>query len=233
MRKAAVARTGRGRPNQPFAYVWAFNYVQPGMNRFLSWAPGCPCLAVLPLAAGAQALPRPDFAGLYRDVPRVMLDVRREGDSLRLYVRLPAALGAVGQLPRGGLGRLRRHAARCGRTACRGAAGGCAARCPGRHPRSASAWRRRGCRRAAVLQVQVGPETAADGPARRGHHRAGCPLRPSTWPGHSSLTDSVGLPLLRRYVRAGETFRVDSYGPDPASAASGATPYRPTCACRP
>lgn len=69
------------------------------MNRFLSWtlALAAPCLVVLPLAAGAQALPRPDFAGLYRDVPRVMLDVRREVDSLRLYVRLPAGT-AVGQL---------------------------------------------------------------------------------------------------------------------------------------
>ncbi|AWM33413.1 GWxTD domain-containing protein [Hymenobacter nivis] len=180
------------------------------MNRFLSWALAlaAPCLAALPLAAGAQALPRPDFAGLYRDVPRVMLDVRREVDSLRLYVRLPAGT-AVGQLRvaawasyeapapqwQDSIPRARQH----------------------RRPDATGGTRASFCVAAArvpvgtVLQVQVGPVGPAGGP-QNAATTTWLPLTAERLARPFIVTDSAGLPLLRGYVRAGETFRVDNYG---------------------
>ncbi len=179
------------------------------MNRFFFWKL---VLAALPLrAAVAQSLPRPDFAGLYRDVPRVMADARREGDSLRVYVRLPAGALAVP-------GRRLRVAAWAGYEA---PAPLWQDSVPRRQqhlrPDATGGTRASFCVAAArvpagaVLQIQTGPvgppATAQDAaavtwlalPAERRE-------RPFV------LADSAGLPLLRTYVRAGETFRIDNYG---------------------
>ena len=175
------------------------------MNRFFFWLLA---LAALPLrGAVAQAPPRPDFAGLYRDVPRVMADTRREGDSLRLYVRLPA--GAPGQpmrvaawagyeapapLWQDSIPRRRQH----------------------RRPDATGGTRASFCVAAArvpagtVLQVQVGP--VAPAAAQDAATTAWLALTAERLARPFVLIDSTGLPLLRPYVRAGETFRVDNFG---------------------
>ncbi|MFD1469965.1 GWxTD domain-containing protein [Hymenobacter caeli] len=181
------------------------------MNRFFFWL----VLAALPgRAAVAQTqalpLPRPNFAGLYRDVPRVMADTRREGDSLRLYVRLPAGAPtgpgqpmrvtawagyeAPAPLWQDSIPRRRQHLRPDATGGTRASFCVAAARVPA----------------GTVLQVQIGPvapPTAQDAAT-------------TTWLVLSAerlarpfvITDSVGLPLLRPYVRARETFRIDNYG---------------------
>ncbi len=184
--------------------------VNAGMNRFFSWQLA---LAVLPLrAAVAQSLPRPDFAGLYRDVPRVMVDARREGDSLRLYVRLPAGAAAVpGRLLRvtawagyeapaplwqDSIPRRQQHLRADATGGTRASFCVAAARVPA----------------GTVLQVQTGP-AAPPAAGQDAATTAWLPLPAERLTRPFVATDSSGLPLLRTYVRAGETFRVDNYGP--------------------
>ncbi len=178
------------------------------MNRFFLWKLA---LAALPLQlAVAQALPGPNFAGLYRDVPRVMADARREGDSLRLYVRLPAGAAEVP-------GRRLRVTAWAGYGAPAPLWQDSIPR-RGQHlrPDATGGTRASFCVAAArvpvgtVLQVQTGPPAPA----------AAQDAATTTWLALTAerrdrpfvIADSAGLPLLRTYVRAGETFRVDNYG---------------------
>lgn len=180
------------------------------MNRFLSWKLA---LAVLPLrAAVAQSpLPRPDFAGLYRDVPRVMADARREGDSLRLYVRLPAGAAEVpgrrlrvtawagyeapAPLWQDSIPRRQQHLRPDATGGTRASFCVAATRVPA----------------GTVLQVQSGP-AAPPAAVQDAASTAWLPLTAERLARPFVVTDSAGLPLLRSYVRAGEVFRVDNYG---------------------
>ena len=166
---------------------------------------------LLPLLAATPLAPRPDYAGLYRDGPRLDVDTRREGDSLRLYLRLPAPAHL-------GPGHPLRLAAWPSNEA------------------KVPLWQD------SLPRRQQHPRPAADGSVRLSfcvavaRVPAGAMLEISTMPTDAKndyqeptttawlrltaaqlahpfvLTDSAGLPLLRRYVRVGETFGVDSYG---------------------
>ena len=163
------------------------------------------------LCAFAPLAPRPDYAGLYRDGPRLAVDTRREGDSLRFYLCLPAPA-------RLGPGHPLRLAVWPSYEA--------------RQP----LWQD------SIAHHQQQPRPGPDGSLHLSfcvaviHLPAGAVLEISTAPADAKedyqeptttawlrlaepqlarpfvLTDSAGLPLLRRYVRAGETFGVDSYG---------------------
>lgn len=170
-------------------------------------------LLLLPLLAAAPAaLPRPEFAGLYRpEGPRLLLDTRREGDSLRLLLRHSdgSALGAEGRpvqvtawvgydartpLWQQALPGLRRHAATAG----------------------SAAWLE-GCLPAAlvpagtVLKVETGP-AAPEAAFQDGSVTAWRRLRPADLSRSFVLTDSVGVPLGRRYLRPNEAFGVAEFG---------------------
>ncbi|GGG31049.1 hypothetical protein GCM10011378_04580 [Hymenobacter glacieicola] len=158
----------------------------------------------LPLAAA----PRRDFAAQYRPDRRIVVDTRREGDSVRLYLRFPSA-----RLLRRGFPLhvalwndydakrvlwqdTVRHAAR-------------------RLRREGEAATLDFClpltrlRVGQVLSLATGPaDEAASGEA------AWVRLTPEHLSRSFILTDSVGQPLLRHYVRAGEPFMIDSYGAD-------------------
>jgi GWxTD domain-containing protein len=162
------------------------------------------------LTAFAPLAPRPDYAGLYRDGPQLQLDTRREGDSLRLYLRLPdaTALGpsrplrltawpsyeARQPLWQDSIPRRRQHP--------RPDAGGIllsfclpVAQLP----------------LGTVLHLQTGREQPADAYQNAGT-TAWLRLNEDHLRRSFILTDSVGMPLLRRYVRSGEAFGVESYG---------------------
>lgn len=170
-------------------------------------------LTILPLLAAAPAaLPRPEFAGLYRPAGlRLLLDTRREGDSLRLLLRLSDGrpMGAEGRpvqvtawagydarapLWQSSLTGLRRHA-----------------------PAPGSAAWLEGC--LPVAQVPAGTvlevETAATASTEAfqdGATTAWRRLRPADLSRSFVLTDSVGVPLGRRYLRPDEAFGVAEFG---------------------
>ncbi len=168
---------------------------------------------LLPLlcASFAPQATRPDYAGLYRDAPRLEVDTRREGDSLRLYLQLPAParLGpghplrlaawpsyeARQPLWRDSIPRRRQH----------------------RRPEADGSVRLSFCVAAArvpvgaVLEISTRPADAKDD-YQEPRTTAWLRLGEAQLARPFVLIDSVGQPLLRRYVRAGETFGVDSYG---------------------
>ncbi|GAA4366997.1 hypothetical protein GCM10023185_38480 [Hymenobacter saemangeumensis] len=167
-------------------------------------------LWLLPLlCAFAPLAPRPDYAGLYRDAPALQLDTRREGDSLRLLLRLPDAARLRG-------GRPLRVA---GWPSFEAKAPLWQDSIPRRR------WRARpegeGLRlsfslplaqlpNGLVLQLQAG-EPSADS-YQDAATTAWLRITPEQLNRPFVLTDSVGQPLLRRYVQAGETFGVESFG---------------------
>ncbi|WP_375436420.1 GWxTD domain-containing protein [uncultured Hymenobacter sp.] len=149
-----------------------------------------------------------EFSDQYRIDRRVQLDTRREGDSLRVYLRFPNG-NAVRQ---GQLLRIMawpsydarrplwtdtvRHLARRIRL------DGAAARVEFCLPIAKLA-------SGTVLSMACAPATeAATGDA------AWLPLTTAQLSRPYVLTDTVGTPLLRRSVRAGEVFYVDRYGQD-------------------
>ena len=170
------------------------------------------CLAwLLPLlTAFAPSAPRPDYAGLYRDAPHLDVDTRREGDSLRFYLRLPAParLGpghplrltawpsyeAKVPLWQDSVPRRQQHP-RPGPDGLRLSFCVTAARVPA----------------GTVLQLATGPVDAKDD-YQEPTTTAWLRLTDAQLVRPFVLTDSAGRPLLRRYVQAGETFGVDSYG---------------------
>ncbi|UOQ78329.1 GWxTD domain-containing protein [Hymenobacter sp. 5516J-16] len=158
----------------------------------------------LPLAAA----PRRDFAAQYRPDRRIVIDTRREGDSVRLYLRFPSAAQIRRGFPlhvalwadydakrvlwqdtvRHVARRLRREGETATLDFC----------LPLNRLRVGQ-----------VLSLATGPaDEAASGEA------AWLRLTPEHLSRSFILTDSVGQPLLRHYVRAGEPFMIDSYGPD-------------------
>lgn len=159
----------------------------------------------------APLAPRPDYAGLYRDGPHLDVDTRREGDSLRFYLRLPAPahLGP-------------RHPLRLS------AWPSYEARQPlwqdsiprrQQHPRPGSDGSVRLSFCVAASRVPAGTVLAfqtglAD--AKEDYQEPSTTAWLRLTDAHLSrsfvLTDSAGLPLLRRYVLAGEPFGADCYG---------------------
>ncbi len=154
------------------------------------------------------AAPRRDFAGQYRAERRVGLDTRREGDSLRLYLRFPdgnmlrqgyplhVAAWADYDAKRPLWQDTVRHLARRIRT------DGSAAWVEFCLPLS---------RLRAGQLLSINASTAAEADAG---DAAWLALKPDYLSRSFVLTDSVGQPLLRRFVQAYEPFGVDSYGPD-------------------
>ncbi|UOQ97737.1 GWxTD domain-containing protein [Hymenobacter sp. 5317J-9] len=154
--------------------------------------------------------PRPDYAGLYRDVARLDVDTRREGDSLRFYLRLPppARLGpghplrltawpsyeARQPLWQDSVPRRQQHPIPFP-DGVRLSFCVAAARLPA----------------GAVLQLTTAPPDAKDD-YQEPTTTAWLRLTEAVLARPFVLIDSVGQPLLRRYVQAGETFGVDSYG---------------------
>ncbi|MDB5270507.1 MAG: hypothetical protein JWP58_3547 [Hymenobacter sp.] len=168
-------------------------------------------LVVFVLTAFAPLAPRPDYAGLYRDAPHLDVDTRREGDSLRLYLRLPAPA-------RLGLGHPLRLAAWPSYEAKLPLWQDSIARRQ-QHPRPAAdgSLRLSFCIAAArvpagaILQLSTAPADAKDD-YQEPSTTAWLRLTEAVLARPFVLTDSAGQPLARRYVRAGETFGVDSYG---------------------
>jgi GWxTD domain-containing protein len=186
--------------------------MKPYFLKTTGWPALLLLLALAAAAPKAPLAPRPDFAGLYRDGPHLALDTRREGDSLRVYVRVPLGQNL-------GAGRPLRLTAWPGYDA----------KVPTwqdsiprrrQHPRPAGtdgAMFVSFCLAAAqvpagtVLQVQVGRDEAPEAyqdPALTAWQRLTTEqvARPFV------LTDSMGFPLLRRYVQTTELFGVTSYG---------------------
>ena len=171
---------------------------------------------LLPLLLGVApaALPRPEFAGLYHPAgPRLLLDTRREGDSLRLLLRRSdgGEIGVAGRPVR-----LTAWASYDARTPL------WQADLPGlrRHPAApetgAAAWLE-GC--VAATQVPAGTvlevETATLAPEaafQDGSVTAWRRLRPADLSRSFVLTDSVGVPLGRRYLQPNEPFGVAEFG---------------------
>jgi GWxTD domain-containing protein len=163
------------------------------------------------LSAFAPLAPRPDYAGLYRDGPHLAVDTRREADSLRLYLRLPAParLGpghalrltawpsyeAKVPLWQDSIPRRRQHP--------RPDAIGdvclsfciAAARVPA----------------GAIMQITTAPIDSKED-YQEPSTTAWLRLTEAVLARPFVLTDSAGLPLARRYVQANEPFGIDSYG---------------------
>ncbi|RTQ49175.1 GWxTD domain-containing protein [Hymenobacter gummosus] len=165
------------------------------------------CLFLAGLAP-AQRLPSPwklDFAGQY-DPTRPSIDARREGpDSLRLYVRFPA-----GTAPRAD------QALRVVSWASY------EARRPGwQDDLGAFGQTSRGSDVTVSFCVPLAPLAAAsvlavgslDAIANAPEVTAWLPLTPALRQRPFILTDSAGRPLLRRYLRVGETITLDTFGP--------------------
>jgi GWxTD domain-containing protein len=156
----------------------------------------------------AQRLPSPwrlDFAGLYQP-GRPAIDARREGpDSLRLFVRFPA-----GTAPRAD--QLLRVVSW----------GSYESRQPGWQDNlGAFGQTSRGSDVMVSFCVPVAPLAAAsvlavgsqEGIASAPEVTAWLPLTAALRARPFILTDSAGRPLLRRYLRAGETVKLDVFGP--------------------
>jgi GWxTD domain-containing protein len=175
-----------------------------GLLGLLLWATLAATVARRPQA------PRPDFAGLYRDVARLDVDTRREGDSLRLYLRLPppARLGpghalrltawpsyeARAPLWQDSVPRRRQHPIPFP-DGLRLSFCVAAARLPA----------------GTVLQFSTAPPDARED-YQEPTTTAWLRLTEAVLARPFVLTDSVGQPLLRRYVQAGESFGVDCFG---------------------
>lgn len=166
-------------------------------------------LATLLLTAFAPHAPRPDFAGLYRPGPRLELDARREADSLRVYLRVPAA---------NGLGTIQRPL----RVALWKSYDERIPEWEDSVPRRR--WRvqshadgsqslnfclaMRALPAGSLLQFSSRPLEEYQEAATT----AWLPLTAEVLARPFVLTDSVGQPLLRPYVRAGEIVGIDTYG---------------------
>ncbi|GAB3287562.1 hypothetical protein GCM10027348_02330 [Hymenobacter tenuis] len=165
-------------------------------------------LLSLGTALGLTAAPRRDFASQYRPGRRIMVDTRREGDSLRIYLRFPTRASIRRGFPLHVVAWLDYDAKRplwqdtVRRFAQRLRPDGEAARIDFCLPLSR-------LRVGQVISMAAGPaDEAASGDA------AWFQLAPEHLSRPFVLTDSLGYPLLRRYVHVGEAFGVDSYGLD-------------------
>ncbi|WP_426493048.1 GWxTD domain-containing protein [Hymenobacter sp. 102] len=160
-------------------------------------------------AVGAlHANPRRDFATQYRPGRRILVDTRREGDSVRVYLQFPdrnliragfplhivawANYDARRPMWQDTVRQLRRRLRPVDK----------AARVEFSLPASR-------LRTSQVLSMAIGPaEDALSGDA------AWLELRPEHLARTFILTDSLNQPLMRRYLHAREVFGVSAYGPD-------------------
>ena len=161
-------------------------------------------LSLLPVCTQAALPPRHDFSGQYRpDCPQA--DTRREADSLRLYVRFPAGTLPAGKplyvavwasydakepLWRDSV----RHLARQLRQ------------------RPESTWLEVSLPAARLQANQIISVQPAPTPSPDASHEAWLLLTASRLIRPYVLVDSLGDPLLRRYVRTSEVFSVAYYG---------------------
>jgi GWxTD domain-containing protein len=157
--------------------------------------------------ATAAAPPR-DFAGQYQPLRRILSDTRREGDSLHIYLRFPN--GSV--LQRGNPLRLAawstydakrpvwrdtvRHLARRIRRA------------------KSAAWVEFSLPASALQAGQVLSIACSSAKEDETEDAGWLSITKERLSRTFVLTDSLGDPLLRRYVHVGEFFQVDSYGPE-------------------
>ncbi|MBD2770130.1 GWxTD domain-containing protein [Hymenobacter sp. BT664] len=153
---------------------------------------------------------RPDYAGLYREGPRLEVDSRREGDSLRLYLRLPAPA-------RLGPGHVLQVAVWPSYEAKQPLWADSVPRRQ-QHPRpEAGGVRLSFCVAAAhvpvgsIMQLTTAPADPKDD-YQEATTTAWLRFTEAQLGRSFVLTDSAGQPLLRRYVQANEAFGVDSYG---------------------
>ncbi|SMB96772.1 hypothetical protein SAMN00120144_2991 [Hymenobacter roseosalivarius DSM 11622] len=157
------------------------------------------------LIASRPAATRRDFAGQYSLARRVMVDTRREADSLRLYVRFPngsvvgsgqplrmsvwSSYDAQQPVWQDTISQIFKHTKRVGTAAlvefCVPLAR---------------------LRAGQVLSLQPGPNAADTG------DEAWLLLTTERLARPFILVDSVGVPLLRRYVHASEPFEVSAFG---------------------
>ncbi|QNH63050.1 GWxTD domain-containing protein [Hymenobacter sediminicola] len=177
----------------------------------------CGFLLTLLPAASAQ---RRDFAGQYHSDQKILVDSRREGDSLRIYLRFPNGSVLQQKQPlrvlawpaydakRPVWADTVSHLAR--RTRLEGSAARVEFCLPIARLQSGT-----------ILSMACGPASvAASGEA------AWLPLTAARLARPYILADSLGVPLLRRTVRAGEAFYVDRYGPEqPVSVKQYTTPF--------
>lgn len=178
------------------------------------------------VAGALHANPRRDFATQYRPERRVQVDTRREGDSVRVYLRFPdrnllrrgfplhivawADYEARRPLWQDTVRQLRQRLLTEGQ----------AARLSFCLPISR-------LRAGQVLSMAIGPaEDALSGDA------AWLQLRPEYLTRPFILTDSLNRPLMRRHLHAQEVFGINAYGSDqrlrvyryPLSSAAAAPP---------
>ncbi|MDO7849357.1 GWxTD domain-containing protein [Hymenobacter sp. M29] len=165
------------------------------------------------LAAGVAhhpLAPRPDYAGLYRDVQHLDVDTRREGDSLRFYLRLPAPA-------RLGPGHPLRLTAWPSYEARQPLWQDSVPRRQQRPIPFPDGVRLSFCVAASrlpagtVLQLSTAPPDAKED-YQEATTTAWLRLTEAMLARPFVLVDSVGQPLLRRYVQAGEPFGVDCFG---------------------
>ncbi|OON66196.1 GWxTD domain-containing protein [Hymenobacter sp. CRA2] len=160
------------------------------------------------VAASAQRLPIPwrlDYSELYQSGPHPSIDARREGDSLRLYVRFPA-----GTAPRAD-------------QALRVVSwGSYESRQPGwQENLGAFGSTQQGTDVTVSFCVPLAPLAPASllvvGSTEALSSNTGSAvwlrLTPEVRTRPFILTDSAGRPLFRRYLRSGEAVRIDAYGP--------------------
>ena len=168
------------------------------------------CLLALPLLGLAPAARPPELAGLYRPGPRLLLDTRREADSLRLYLRLPDARALAPGRPL----RLLAWAAYEAKAPLWQDS------IPRRQQRrqldGGGGLRVSFCLAIRRLPANVVLQLQADEPAPDGYQAAATTawlrLGPERLARTFVLTDSARLPLLRAYALAGEAFGVDCFG---------------------
>jgi GWxTD domain-containing protein len=163
---------------------------------------------------------RRDFAGQYRLNRQLLADSRREGDSLRIYLRFPDASVLRQRQPL-------RVMAWASYDAKRPLWSDTVRHLARRIKPDGEAARVEFCLPLArlpagtVLSIASAPAAEASS-----GNATWLPLTPARLARPFVLTDSLGQPLLRAMVRAGEPFFVDRYGPDqPVSLRRYASPF--------
>lgn len=167
-------------------------------------------LLTLLIAAPLQAAPRRDFASQYQPGRAVEVDTRREGDSLRVYLRFPNRSALRRQVPLHVMGWANFDARKpIWQDTVRGAAR--RLRSDGDMDRLSFTLPITRLVAGQVLSMAFGPaEEAMNGDA------AWLRLMPDNLNRGFVLIDSLSRPLMRRYVRAREVFGVEAYTPGQA-----------------
>lgn len=164
-------------------------------------------LLTLFMAGPLQAAPRRDFANQYRPGRTIEVDTRREGDSLRVYLRFPNQNAQRRRVPLQVMSWADFDARRpIWQDTVRGA--GRRLRTDGDLDRLSFTLPLSRLVAGQVLSMAFGPATEAmSGDA------AWLRLTPENLNCSFVLIDSLSRPLMRRYVRAREVFGVEAYAP--------------------